>query len=701
MLIPKNWFRRFAPASVARRRRIQLGCESLEDRCLLSTTYTVNSLLDTNTGIGNTGTLRFVLNQANANHTGTAASPDLIQFATGNGTINVDSANGGPLSLASDEVAVIDATTATGYGGTPIITLDGTNAGPSANGLTISGGSSTVKGLDIINFSGNGIQLDTNGGDQVLSSYIGITTAGMAAGNSGNGIFIDDTAGNTIGGATVRAGNVLSGNGGNGILIEGAAASNNVVVANFIGTDATGSVAVGNGGNGIQIEDAPNNQIGPSNPVAPVTYYNTNNFPSNLPVNGEQGIRGGNSSGQYLITGSSVVNGVVNGLLYEGTIDGSGVSYAVNYTGATGTSVYGPNNLGGGQLQLVGTYQSPNSSAVVNGFIFQGTTSDLNNSSDYATIDMPGAEYNFVHSTMGGLAVGNYDSAADHGSYGLPLGPGHAFLYDVSNPANPTYITDIVFPGSVDNTAYGIWYNGGTSYTICGGYADVPANNFQNQNQPIGHAYLVDYNSSSGTFSHWTSFDYPYGVGYLTHFEGISGTQPGVYTLSADAVSPNSSQPSQGALVTVSRNPDGSFGAAQWTNLNYPGLDPTTNLTSNDSVYGNQVVGIVLGSNGRNYQATVNSVAQLGNVISGNGGNGILIEGAAALGNKVVDNNIGTNEPGTAAVGNHGNGIEISNGARLNTIGGNTPTATTFTGRTAPASRPTATSSPAMAATAF
>ena len=205
---------------------------------------------------------------------------------------------------------------------------------------------------------------------------------------------------------------------------------------------------LGNGGNGIQIENAPNNQIGPSNPVAPVTYYNTNNFPSNLPVKGEQGIRGGDSSGQYLITGSSAVSGAVNGLLYEGTIDGSGVSYAVNYPNSTGTSVYGPNNLGGGQLQLVGTYQSPSSSAVINGFIFQGTTGDLNNTSDYATIDMPGAEYNFVHSTMGGLAVGNYDSAADHGELRPALGPGHAFLYDVSDPANPTYITDIVFPGS-------------------------------------------------------------------------------------------------------------------------------------------------------------------------------------------------------------------------------------------------------------
>jgi hypothetical protein len=44
-----------------------------------------------------------------------------------------------------------------------------------------------------------------------------------------------------------------------------------------------------------------------------------------------------------------------------------------------------------------------------------------------------------------------------------------------------------------------------------------------------------------------------------------------------------------------------------------------------------------------------------------------------------VDNNIGTNVPGTVALGNGGNGIEITNGARLNTIGGNAATGD-FTG---------------------
>ena len=167
--------------SKARQTRLQL--EFLEDRCV-PTTYTVNSLLDTDIGVGDSGSLRYLINLANANHTGTPGAPDLIDFATGGGTISVGALTAGAAlpALANNEVVVIDATTEAGYGGTPLVTLDGTlaTATSQANGLTISGGASTVKGLAIINFSGNGIQLDTNGGDTVLSSYIGISTLNVA-----------------------------------------------------------------------------------------------------------------------------------------------------------------------------------------------------------------------------------------------------------------------------------------------------------------------------------------------------------------------------------------------------------------------------------------------------------------------------------------------------------------------------------------
>ena len=122
------------------------------------------------------------------------------------------------------------------------------------------------------------------------------------------------------------------------------------------------------------------------------------------------------------------------------------------------------------------------------GFIFQGTTADLSNPANFTTIDA-GGDFNIVHSTMGTGCHGNSDTSPSQGQGSLLA---HAFLYDV---AQQQFLPDIVFPGSVSNTAYGIWYNGGTSYTICGGWSSDPVNNFDDQDRPIGQGYLVDYDS--------------------------------------------------------------------------------------------------------------------------------------------------------------------------------------------------------------
>ena len=103
--------------------------------------------------------------------------------------------------------------------------------------------------------------------------------------------------------------------------------------------------------------------------ASPITTRRTRPTRVSLPISGWQGIRDGDTAGQYLITGTSNATGI----LYVGSISGQGTSYTVNYPGASSTSVYGPNNLGGGQVQLVGSYRTADSS-IVNGFFFQGTT---------------------------------------------------------------------------------------------------------------------------------------------------------------------------------------------------------------------------------------------------------------------------------------------------------------------------------------
>src|SRR5260370_9178484 len=104
------------------------------------------------------------------------------------------------------------------------------------------------------------------------------------------------------------------------------------------------------------------------------------------------------------------------------------------------------NSKGGGTVQV---------------FICEARAADLAQSGNYRTIDYPGATYTYVHSTMGGLAVGNADGPEGN----APLGTGHAFLDTLAQGA----LSEIVYPGATTTTAYRIWYNGGPSDTIGGG----------------------------------------------------------------------------------------------------------------------------------------------------------------------------------------------------------------------------------------
>jgi len=438
------------------------------------------------------------------------------------------------------------------------------------------------------------------------------------------------------------------------------------VQGNNIGVMQDGQTVAANHGNGVQINASSHGDL--IGQLSSQTYYDTAQV-GIQPVSAWQGIRGGDVPGQYLIVGTSDSSAGDNGLLYVGPISGAGgTAYQVDYpykvSGPnTATSVYGPDNLGGGVYRLVGSYHGDD--GVIRGFVFQGTTAELSQADNWATYDYPNSTYTFVHSTMGDLAVGNADGPEGN----LPLGSGTAFLLDVSDPANPQLVTDISYPGlsTLSTTAYGIWYNGGTSYTICGGYSQNTAGGI------LGHGYLVDYDSATGMFSNWTSFDYPNGVNgktYDTHFEGISSVENGTYTLSADSVERGSTNPAQGSFVTVKRNIDGTFGDPTWVNLNqnvYPG---TQGISSANSVYGNQVVGVVIPSTPAfdSFQVTLtNPNFTLSNIISGNCGDGIEIDGSD---NTVAMNNIGTDVSGTVAIGNRGNGILITKGAHGNLIGG-------------------------------
>ena len=82
-------------------------------------------------------------------------------------------------------------------------------------------------------------------------------------GNGGNGITINASDSDTVGGVASGDGNVISGNSGDGVEIISSGSTSNLVAGNFIGTNAAGTAAIANGTNGVEIDSgATGNTIG-------------------------------------------------------------------------------------------------------------------------------------------------------------------------------------------------------------------------------------------------------------------------------------------------------------------------------------------------------------------------------------------------------------------------------------------------------
>src|SRR5207244_1800332 len=101
--------------------------------------------------------------------------------------------------------------------------------------------------------------------NQVVGNFIGTDATGtLGRGNAGNGVLVTaGAAGNVVGGPM---GNVISGNGGNGVLLDGKARLN-TVSGNLIGLAASGAAALGNRLDGVRVANSHNNLIGHGDPV--------------------------------------------------------------------------------------------------------------------------------------------------------------------------------------------------------------------------------------------------------------------------------------------------------------------------------------------------------------------------------------------------------------------------------------------------
>lgn len=232
----------------------------------MAATFTV-----THTADAGPGSLRAAIEAANA-----APGADTILFRI---PTSDPGFSGGVFTLrpASQLPAVqgptfLDGLSQTGFTGNtnpngPEIVLNGSQAG-SANGLFVTGPDSVIRSLVINGFSRDGILIDGANAvrNRVEGCYVGTNSDGTAAVPNGwNGIEVFDLPrNNRIGGTDARTRNLVSGNAMAGILLFEADA--NVVLGNYIGTNAAGSAAVPNQSAGISLRGTREDRIGGTEP---------------------------------------------------------------------------------------------------------------------------------------------------------------------------------------------------------------------------------------------------------------------------------------------------------------------------------------------------------------------------------------------------------------------------------------------------
>jgi len=324
------------------------------------------------------------------------------------------------------QAVTIDGTSQPGFAGTPLIQLDGTNAGATTNGILITGSRSTIPGLAINRFGGSGIFILGNAatGNSVLGNFIGTDVNGTAdLGNDGNGVVVDNAAGNRIGGTAAGDRNIISGNDAFGVLINAAGATGNTVLGNIIGTNAAGTTALPNALTGVQISGGSNNIVG-----------GTTVADRNL-------ISGNGSAGVFIdgatATGNTVLGNFI-GTDINGTADlgnvGFGVAIQNAPTNTIGGNTPGTRNIISGNSAFgVLIQNTPATSNAVTGNRVLGNFigTDVNGTADLGNTLTGVLVQDAAGNTIGGTAAGDRNIISGNDGFGVQILNANATLNSV------------------------------------------------------------------------------------------------------------------------------------------------------------------------------------------------------------------------------------------------------------------------------
>lgn len=673
---------------------------------------------------GDVCTLRAAIEQANA--------------TTGEDEISFGISGDGPhtISPASSLPTIIDPVVIDGYtqdGASPAtdnsaatlkIELDGSGAGD-ASGLTIgpNGGGSTVRGLAINRFSGfGGIHLLSDGnaveGNHIGTDVAGTSTAGTEEHpNAFAGVLIDggfDTTehasnDNTIGGTTAAARNIISGNDTYGVWIRGTfeeadSASGNEVLGNYIGTDASGTERLVNGdpgngfggssGSGVEI------RLGVGNTIGGTTA-------------GARNILSGNGAYGVHITAVSSNNKVQGN--YIGT-DVSGTDSITNEQDGVRISNRSSANVIGGTVEGAGNVISGNNSTTSFYSVSQPNTGvtirDANTSGNkvqgnYIGTDKDGAAplgnsernepdrvfftgngqfgvriLNSPDNIIGGtepgarnVISGNLGVTQQNGVTGTGLKIEGSSA--TGNKVQGNYIgTDVSGTEAVRNVLDGVVVEDATNNTIGG--AEEGARNVISGNQYDGIAINGVFADASGNEvqGNYIGVDAT-GEEALPNATGLGTPSSGV-TLRAPGNIIGGTEDGEGNVISGNGKAGVEEGGGNGIIIVAPDADPA-------AASGNVIQGNFIGTDKDGAKALKNGRCGIairasdtivggagdgaGNVISANHNDGIEIIGETSSGNVVEGNRFGTDVSGTEDLGNGGDGVDII-GAPNNTVGG-------------------------------
>jgi parallel beta-helix repeat protein len=523
--------------------------------------------------------------------------------------------------------------------------LDGVFIGQGAQDNIIGGIAPATRNVIAANgLSGVEIHGALTTGNTVIGNYIGSHPDGAGGlGNAQHGVRVYGGAhDNTIGGDTAGERNLLSGNTMDGVRIEGSGSDNNLVKGNYIGIDVSGIGTVENGENGVHIMNgAKSNIIGGATPAEGNV----------ISANMKSGVRINGAGTQ----GNVITNNLI-GLGADGSYDLGNVGDGIYLYGASADTVIGPGNIISGNKSYGIEIDGVNNTQISGNYIGTNASGNAARKNDsYGIMVSAGA----VNTQIGGDTPGARNIISGNDGYGLFLAG-----TDTHNITIEGNFIGLGVNGKTDlsNDGGGIRIEDGVQDVTIGG--DTPAErNLISGNNDYGIAILGEDTQDIEILGNYIGTDVG---GLLDRGNAYSGIH--LYNGPHNVLI--------GGIQLYKRNVisgNGESGIDLWGGT-YPvtditiignfiglGADGTTSL-------GNSEHGIILGQDVSQVTIGGDSLGDR-NLISGNGNNGIYLQGSDVTQNTIAGNHIGTDSSGLIPVGNTHDGVHISFYAHDNMIG--------------------------------